>query len=183
MRPDQKEVMERVRLMKADILSDKNNATIFRSKIREVNEMIPLLKTEVYRLTKLYVEAPDNEKIVAEWWMDKAKQVLENYQRQQKAFQWMRKLCEGKIKATELNVEGAKQFPIGNLIPYGPSQRSQKRWMYCCPIHNETNASFVWYIEQNKWHCFACSIGGDSIDLLMKTQGLKFKDAVNQLNI
>lgn len=183
-RPDKKQVMENVRLMKIDILKDPANASIFRAKMIECAKYMPGLAQLAEDATRRCVNEPDPPEgcpIFAEYFMEKYQKMRDENKRQHKAFQWYKRLCEGKVKMHELNVELAKQFPIENILNSTVKQKTRDKWWYCCPLHSETTASFVLYINQNTWHCYGCSIGGDSIDLVMKMQNLKFHEAVKKL--
>lgn len=50
-----------------------------------------------------------------------------------------------------------------------------------CPFHNEKTASCKVY-KDNRYHCFGCGADGDIIDLVMKDQGLEFRQAIKYLN-
>jgi DNA primase len=39
----------------------------------------------------------------------------------------------------------------------------------------------VTYLKNNFFHCFGCGANGDTIDLLVKRDGLSFKEAVIKL--
>jgi len=52
-----------------------------------------------------------------------------------------------------------------------------------CPIHKEKSPSFKVDVEKQRFKCFGCGASGDVIDLVMKINGLQFKDALNYLNI
>jgi DNA primase len=50
-----------------------------------------------------------------------------------------------------------------------------------CPFHNEKTPSFTLNEEKGFYHCFGCQANGSAIDFVMETEGLGFKDAVEQL--
>jgi DNA primase catalytic core len=50
-----------------------------------------------------------------------------------------------------------------------------------CPFHEDKNPSFVVSPEKNLFHCLGCGAGGSVIDLVMKLDGLDFKEAVRKL--
>ena len=50
-----------------------------------------------------------------------------------------------------------------------------------CPFHNEKNSSFTVYLKQNKFYCFGCRAGTDSIDYVMKRDNCTFTEAVRRL--
>jgi DNA primase catalytic core len=50
-----------------------------------------------------------------------------------------------------------------------------------CPFHDDANPSFVVTPDKNLFHCMGCAAAGSVIDLVMKYDGLSFKDAVDKL--
>ena len=50
-----------------------------------------------------------------------------------------------------------------------------------CPFHDEDEASFIVTPSKNLWHCMGCDAGGSVIDLVMKLDGLTFREAVDKL--
>jgi hypothetical protein len=81
---------------------------------------------------------------------------------------------------SEADIERARQYPITDLYQ-GQLRKTGARYLGTCPFHEEKTPSFVIYAN-NTWHCFgACGEGGDSIDFLMKSKGIKFPEAVKLL--
>ena len=50
-----------------------------------------------------------------------------------------------------------------------------------CPFHEDKNPSFVVSPDKNLFHCLGCDVGGSVIDLVMKLDGIEFKEAVQKL--
>ena len=50
-----------------------------------------------------------------------------------------------------------------------------------CPFHDEDEPSFVVTPGKNLFHCLGCDAGGSVIDLVMKLDGLTFREAVLRL--
>ena len=50
-----------------------------------------------------------------------------------------------------------------------------------CPFHNEKSPSFTVSPTKQFYHCFGCGENGDAIRFIEKTQGLSFRDAVEDL--
>ena len=50
-----------------------------------------------------------------------------------------------------------------------------------CPFHDDEKPSFVVTPSKNLWHCMGCASGGSVIDLVMKFEGITFRDAVDKL--
>lgn len=60
-------------------------------------------------------------------------------------------------------------------------KRSGKSYMACCPFHNEKTPSF--HIDRDKqlFHCFGCGASGNFVQLVMRLEGLDYRDALRQL--
>ena len=69
-------------------------------------------------------------------------------------------------------IERAKNYPIKDLLNTNKSITN-------CPFHDDRTASLN--IKNNFYHCHGCNISGDTIDFLMKRDGLTFKEAVMKL--
>ena len=78
-------------------------------------------------------------------------------------------------------VSTAKKVPIESMYE-GKLRRTGRVLMGVCPFHEERTASFAIYPEDNHWHCFAESIGGDAISYYMKKTGCSFVIAIEELN-
>jgi len=50
-----------------------------------------------------------------------------------------------------------------------------------CPFHNEKTPSFTVNEEKGFYHCFGCQAHGSAIDFIMETEGLGFREAVENL--
>jgi hypothetical protein len=62
------------------------------------------------------------------------------------------------------------------LIAAGPN-----KFKCCCPIHKDKNPSLEIDDEKGLWNCFGCNTGGSVLDLLMKADGMSFRDAFLKL--
>ncbi|CAH2604926.1 DNA primase [Rhodovastum atsumiense] len=57
--------------------------------------------------------------------------------------------------------------------------RAGRQWKGCCPFHGEKTPSF--YVYDDHYHCFGCGEHGDAISFVMRSQGVSFTEAVEQL--
>jgi len=73
-------------------------------------------------------------------------------------------------------IQKAKMFPITSLIKFNRANFAP------CPFHNEKLPSLKYYPKENRWHCFGCNTGGDSIDFFMKLKGVTLSEAIARLN-
>ena len=53
--------------------------------------------------------------------------------------------------------------------------------MACCPFHNEKTPSYSIDRDKQLFHCFGCGASGNFVQLVMRLEGLDYKDAVRQL--
>src|SRR3712207_6113194 len=60
-------------------------------------------------------------------------------------------------------------------------RRVGARWTGLCPFHDERTPSFSVDGEKGFYHCFGCSASGDAFRFVQETEGLSFKEAVEQL--
>lgn len=81
----------------------------------------------------------------------------------------------------EDQIRRAKEVPITSLYD-GRLRRAGRNLVGICPFHSEKSGSFYIYVEQNRYHCFGCSAGGDSIDYIIARDGVDFITAVKYLN-
>jgi len=77
------------------------------------------------------------------------------------------------------------QIPIEavavNLLGDPPGRNGSRGLWWRCPFHQDGNPSFTVSPEKGLYHCFGCGAGGDSIDLVMKREGLTFPEAKQRL--
>jgi len=69
----------------------------------------------------------------------------------------------------------AKSYPIDQLLKFGRDNK------ICCIFHNETGASMTYYKKENRFFCFGCGKGGDTIDIYMELHHCDFLTAVAAL--
>ena len=57
-----------------------------------------------------------------------------------------------------------------------------KDYVMSCPFHADKTPSLVVSPDKNLWHCMgACQSGGSVIDWVMKSEGVSFRKAADQL--
>ncbi len=83
-----------------------------------------------------------------------------------------------------LPVDYARAVPIldvaGRLGLAEPVRRGRE-WAVLCPLHDDTRPSLTLHAERGLWYCFACSEGGDGIELWQRVRGCSFAEAVREL--
>lgn len=60
-------------------------------------------------------------------------------------------------------------------------KRSGRGYMACCPFHNEKTPSFSIDREKQLFHCFGCGASGNFVQLVMRLEGLDYRDAMQRL--
>ncbi|MGB3676265.1 MAG: CHC2 zinc finger domain-containing protein, partial [Candidatus Nanopelagicales bacterium] len=68
---------------------------------------------------------------------------------------------------------------VADYVELKPAGAGQVKGL--CPFHNEKTASFNVRPDVNRYHCFGCGVGGDSIAFLMEIERLTFHEAVLEL--
>ncbi|MFB8788883.1 MAG: CHC2 zinc finger domain-containing protein [Potamolinea sp.] len=64
------------------------------------------------------------------------------------------------------------------ISEYVPLRKQGKRYMGCCPFHDEKTPSFSVDPDKGLAYCFGCSWGGDAIKFMMEHLHISFGDAV-----
>jgi len=90
-----------------------------------------------------------------------------------------RKVRHSKESITDEDISRVKEKPIEEL--YDGQLFGRKRKNGLCPFHNENTPSFYIFTKDNRFHCFGCDAHGDSIDFVMKRDGVDFVTAVKML--
>jgi DNA primase len=60
-------------------------------------------------------------------------------------------------------------------------RRVGSRWMGRCPFHDERSPSFSVNAEEKLFYCFGCQAKGDAFGFVEQSEGLDFREAVEQL--
>lgn len=72
-----------------------------------------------------------------------------------------------------------------DIVDYASSfmtlKKNGRNYMACCPFHNEKTPSFNIDRDKQLFHCFGCGASGNFVQLVMRLEGIDFKDAIKQL--
>ena len=60
-------------------------------------------------------------------------------------------------------------------------RHGSRDWVGKCPFHQDKKPSFVVSPDKNLFHCMGCGAAGSVVDLVMKLDGLTFREAVDRL--
>jgi hypothetical protein len=83
---------------------------------------------------------------------------------------------ENRGGVTEEQIEIAKNANCENFITF-KKQDGNRLWT-TCTFHKEKTASFCYFKDTNKLHCFGCGFHGSVIDVVQKIYKLDFVNAV-----
>jgi hypothetical protein len=83
-------------------------------------------------------------------------------------------------KITEADVAQAKIVPIDSIYS-GQLRKVGRTLIGQCPFHTDKSPSFTIYTNTNRFWCFGCSAGGDSVDFIIKRNGCNFLEAIKFL--
>jgi hypothetical protein len=72
-------------------------------------------------------------------------------------------------------IQMAKSYPISRIL-------GGKKLVFC-PFHKDDVSSLSINHQKNLWRCFGCGRSGNVIQLVMKLEGLDFRDAVRRLDL
>ena len=66
------------------------------------------------------------------------------------------------------------------LEHYGATVTKRRGWVSMrCPFHDDTHRSATANYDENVFCCFACQLKGDGYTLIMKKEGIGFREAIS----
>ncbi len=83
-----------------------------------------------------------------------------------------------------LPVEDARAVSILDVagrLGLGEPVRRGRECAVLCPLHDDTRPSLTLDVDRGLWYCFACSEGGDGIELWQRVRSCSFAEAVREL--
>lgn len=84
--------------------------------------------------------------------------------------------------AAEVKDEIRRRIDILALVgAHASLKKSGRYYKGLCPFHQEKTPSFHVDPERGLFHCFGCGAGGDIFDFVMRTGGLSFMEAAQEL--
>lgn len=180
------ELVNDLLLFKTEVLSSSEGQRMVDEKLRESLESLQLVNRDIDHFTTRASNCPDND----DWFYE---MILERLRAKQarirsQVWKWRNRVqMEPGMVAMDgekerFDIEAIKQVPIDSVIGSSASWDGGNRSTFKCPLHNERTASFVWYKDQNSWHCYGCGKGGSVIDLIMEMENLNFIDACRRLS-
>ncbi len=60
-------------------------------------------------------------------------------------------------------------------------RKTSANWVARCPFHDDRTPSFT--IKKNRWRCWVCNEGGDTLDFIQKFHGTDFFGALTILGV
>ena len=77
------------------------------------------------------------------------------------------------------------RFNIVDLLKsygYELSNDTDNRMKMKCPFHNEKTASFMIYLDTNRFHCFGCAESGSVINLIMNHEEKTYYEVIEDFS-
>ena len=177
-------LIDQTRKAKEDYIMTDDGQEMAKAKVEEIREEIAELKNHLVSMNESAITCSDSE----DWWWEMATHKIEQKIKGLEKRLWKFKnmiMVSGMRQVNEerrFNLDEIKEIPIDYLLETEPMFINHQRNFYKCPLHNETNASFVWYKDQNSFHCFGCSAHGDIIELYMRLHDCDFVKACRDLS-
>ena len=78
----------------------------------------------------------------------------------------------------EIKARNSIEEVVGRVVQL---KRSGSRLMGSCPFHSERTPSFCVFTDTSSYYCFGCGAGGDVVTFVMQTEGLDYREAVEEL--
>ena len=153
-----------------------------RIKLREFNDQKITTEKECKdRRGRMMLDAKTNdaEQLKFIHWMafsplEKIKEQIKHWEKIINIQEWRRKPANDNT-VTEQDILRAKECPLLNF-----TEKPNHAGFVLCPFHNDKHPSCKIYPD-NRFHCFSCTANGDVIDLVSKTHGLDFINAVKKI--
>src|SRR5512135_2714289 len=84
---------------------------------------------------------------------------------------------------TQDSIEALKaRLDIVDIVgSYIELKRAGSSFKAPCPFHDEKSPSFVVNPSRQRYHCFGCGAGGDSISFVMEYEKLSYPEAIEKL--
>lgn len=181
----QKENRQKINQFKIEILNTADGQEMVAQKIDEVRELLGKYNN---RLSDLETFRINNLSSNIDWWTEFLIMDEEDNIKYLEKRLWRTKNMESMVGMYEIgggdsfDLERIKEIPIGEIIGKPAIYDSSTRAKYSCPLHEENHGSFIWYKDNNTWHCFgACATGGDNIALYQKMNDCNFIQACRAL--
>lgn len=157
-----------------------------KNRLRQLRKNLDIYKIKIGNIMKDNI--PDDDKFVSIAFLKAFMKCDKDFKEAEMLYKYL-KLCpttpvinKEPVKTEPLKVEQAKQFLLQELFDLQKPRETSSTITCCCPFHYERTPSFVIYKKSNKFHCFSCGEGGDSIHFMMKLYNIDFKSAVRRLS-
>lgn len=150
-------------------------------KVREYTSRVNEMAQVVQEWKKKLAECETDQDWFIEMILKQKQQQYKHVLKQKRGWAIRLAIASGKeVQAQYIDAELIKQIPCDIFLgEHKGISGGRKR--YLCPLHEEKTASFVWYMKDNRWHCFGCGRYGSVVDLVMQLHNLDFYQALKHL--
>ena len=176
---------ELIKEFKEEFIQTVEGKQMIDDKLEELRDELMALNNKLTSVNESAATCPDDIDWFYEYWIEELTELIRKVKSKVWKFDRMRDKANGWYtvgEAADIDVDEIKKIPVGDLLETNPKFKSANREFYRCPLHNETNASFVWYKDNNSWYCFGCCKGGSIIDLYMELNDCDFYKALRELS-
>ena len=183
MTTQQQEILKKQ--FKEEFIKTDEGKKMIDDKIEELRNDLIILNNRLTSVNESAAICPNKIDWFYEYWIEELTEIIRKAKNKVWKFERMRGKANGWYvvgEAADIEVDEIKRIPVGNLLETKMKFKSPDREFYRCPLHNETNASFVWYKKNNSWYCFGCCKGGSVIDLYMELNDCDFYKAIKELS-
>lgn len=154
------------------------------TKITQVAEYMCTLRDAARQVSLLESDASSEGRVYFHYQIikNKIEDIAANLQHEKRRLQDERKPRQNsKGRITPEDIANAKLFPLSQLY-HGKLIQQGDKLVGKCPFHEgDDTPSFTIYKSQNRFFCFGCNAGSDSIDYVMRRDGVDFIEAVKTL--
>lgn len=179
------ETRKSIKEFKEEFIKTDEGKKVIKVKLEEARDELLVLNNKLQSVNESAAICPDDVDWFYEDWLKELKEIVRKAKSKLWKFKRLRDRGNGWYvvgEAADIDIDDIKRIPVGDLMEVPVKFKSPGREMYCCPLHDEKNASFVWYKDNNSWYCFGCCKGGSVIDLYMELNDCDFYKAIRELS-
>lgn len=160
-----------------------NMIAVCQDKITELSEEVEFFNNEADYYYKDYLRNMDDS---VNWFykmrIEKSRFASQKVIKSLRDWQIKMKIIAGELdgRRVSLDLNELKSIPCSNFLA-APKLRGHDTLHFLAPWRAETHPSLVVYTKSNRWHDFGEGRGGFVIDLIMRLEGVDFKQALKYL--
>lgn len=146
--------------------------SIAHREIKRIKASLRAVLQKTAEVTNDFYEDTENN-YIHEWTLSELEKERGLLAKDLRRFEWL--VIPEDTRPKELNIDGARNFPIDQLIEFNRVKKAKCLW------HTDKNPSLTFYKQKNHVYCFVCNQKWDAIDVGMQLWNVSFKEAVQRL--